>query len=158
MSGRRLAKAADSPGLRLAQEPEARAPERAQPLVAFLPEQIVLPVSEEREVVVADPVEEGASSGELGLVQGRRVRFELREHRPEALPHRLPVLDRGAHVREHASDPGGDLVENPLLGLAIHFDVDDGLGDRLAALGSGQDAFHVPVHAHHRMDDEVGGE
>ena len=91
-------------------------------------------------MVLADPFQESAPASELGLVQGGRVRLQLREHPPQSFVHRLPIVDRTPHVLEHTADVGGNVVENPLLGLAIHFDVDHGFGDRFLAIGSGQDA------------------
>ena len=151
--GRRL------PGLRAAQQAESRSRHRAQLLLALAAEQLVLPVPEEGEMVGGDPLEKGAPLRDLRRFERQRPGAELREQHPKALPHRLPVPDRDAHVVEHAVDVGGDVVEHPLLGLAIDLDVDHRFGHRVvrALVRGEQGAACVPAHPHHRMDDEVGG-
>ena len=146
------------PGLGLPKNSEAGSFPGAQPFLAFLAQQLVLAVAEESEVVVPDPRQKVAPTGDLGLIERRGAGLDLLEHRAQPLLHRRPVLDRGAHVREHAVYARGNVVEHLLLGLAVDFDMDHRLHERFAPIRGAQDAVRVSVHLHHRMDHEMRGE
>jgi hypothetical protein len=114
---------------------------------------VPVPVAEEGEVVVGEPAQE---RGGLGVVVG-----VFRGRLDGVLAHGLPVLDGGAHLADHALDVLLELAEPPLVGLAHHLGVDDGLpeGALLDRLGRRQDLDEVAVvvaaHGEDRMDDQV---
>ena len=90
--------------LRLAQDPQAAACDRLQRLALAGHDEPVVAGAQEREVVLDQPLEEGAALRDL--VGGRRAGSGL--ERPGDLgqthAHRRPVLDRGAHLTEHADE------------------------------------------------------
>ncbi len=110
-------------------------------------------IAQEREVVVREPVEEGRG---LGVVR-RACRLQ------RLLAHRLPVLDRGAHLADHAFEMPFQLAQPSRVRLARHLGVDDGLRDRalleLLARRVGQDlherALLVAPHGEHGVHDQV---
>ncbi len=88
-----------------AQQAEARARHRHEPVGSGAPHQAVLAVTEEGEVVVGQPLEEGGRLGDLGA---RDAGHGLRRHGlgelPGAIHHARPVVDRDAHVAERRLD------------------------------------------------------
>ena len=80
------------------------------------------PVAEEGEVVVGEPAR--------GTRPPRRPRRQLGGRLERLLAHRLPVLDRGAHLADHALEVLLELAQPALVRLPHHLGVDDGLADR----------------------------
>ena len=100
--------------------------------------------------MVAQPGQQRPRLLDLGGVDAGRRR--LGDQRLHALAHRLPVLDGGAHLREHALDRVLE-VDQPVA-LAIDLDVHVGLvaDDRVH---EHVDAGLAPAELHaHRVDDE----
>ena len=115
---------------------------------------------EEREVVVLDPLEEGAGLRELLRVDRRRRSPQVRDAAAKLLAHRGPVLHGCPHVVEGGEHLRAHRVERLLLGLVVGLDVDDRLDDgpfRLVVERKERfDAVAVAAaQAHHRMDDEM---
>ena len=117
------------------------------------PGSLGIAVAEEGEVVVGEPLEEGGRLGGL-LAQLRGGLERLR-------PHRLPVLDRGAHLADHPHDLLLELAQAGRVGLPHDLGVDHRLADRalLERLGVRQDleqaALGVAPHREDRVDDQV---
>jgi hypothetical protein len=97
-AGRRLL------GRGLAQDAEAAAGDEAQPVVAVVGDQVVLPIAEQGQMPVGQPLQEGVAFGHVRRRQGRGRGIELGDRRAQAGDHRLPVFDGRAHVAEHALD------------------------------------------------------
>jgi hypothetical protein len=112
---------------RLAQHAESRARHYAQLVLAIDRFELVLAVSQEREVILPRPVEERADLVRLLAFEKRGRVVELGDHRRHALVHRLPVLDRGAHVAEHRGDPAAERLQPLGVDLAVDLDVDERL-------------------------------
>ena len=120
---------------------------------SVLGEHVVLAVAEEGEVAVVHPLEQVAS---LGAVVGiDRGGLELGDGVVDALTHRRPVLDGGAHVTEHAADAGTEPLQ--LLGPAWRsistWIIDSGRPSSTPTVE--QPALLVPPNAHDRPDHEV---
>ncbi len=96
--GHRQLREARGLGPAAAQQPEPGVLDRVQRVLG----ELVLAVAEVREVVVGDPGEQRPRLRELVRVHARGHR--LVEQRLHALAHRLPVLDGGADLLEHARD------------------------------------------------------
>ena len=126
--------------------------------------QLVLAVAEEREVVVGEPVEERAPPRRLVGVERRRIR-QVRDHLERPLAHRLPVLDRGAHLADHAHEVP---LELRAAGRASVWRADLGVDHRLAdarprpaprrARGPRAAARRRRGAPHDRVDDQVDAE
>ena len=115
---------------------------------------------QEREVVVLDPLEEGAGLLELLGMDERRRRPQFRDAPAKLLAHRDPVVHRGADVVERAAHLRLDRVEHLGLGLAIGLEVDDRLDDgALARVVDGKERLDAavlsPAEAQHGVDHEV---
>jgi hypothetical protein len=110
-------------------------------------------VAEEGEVVGGEPLHEG---GGLGVLVA-----ELRGRLDGLGAHRLPVLDRGAHLADDALEVLLQLAQPLGLGLARHLGMDHGLADRalLERLAGGEDleqpAAGVAPHRQHGVDGQV---
>ena len=143
----------DRPLVARAEDAEPRAGDGTQHVLPVLDEHVVLAVAEEREVAVVHPLEQVAGLGALVRVDGRRV--ELCDDVADALPHRLPVVDRGAHVAEHAAEAGTQPLQLLRAGLAVDLDVDQRLGQPVLGADLEQPALPVPPDAHDRPDHEV---
>ncbi len=139
----------------LSQDPEPAAGDRAQHVLAVLAQQVVLAVAEEREVVVAQPLEERTRFGELLRVDGRRALGELGDDVPGALPHRPPVLDGGAHVAEDAAQVVAELLDRRRVGQPVELDVDQRLVAPIVRSDLEQPAAVVAAQPHDRAHDEV---
>jgi hypothetical protein len=160
----------------LAQDAAAGAGHDAQHILAAGGGDLVVAAAEEGEMVVEQPGEERASLFELGGRQPAARRLEAADHLLQARAHRLPVLDRGAHVGEHFGDPRLELRELRGVALAVDLDVHEGLEPPLRRVGGlverhqfaalvAHDTQHrvnhevqreaLPVHFHrHRIDEE----
>ena len=106
-------------------------------------------------MVVADPRQQRVRLLDLGGVHARRRR--LVDQRLHALAHRLPVLDRGAHLREHAAQRLGELLEP--VRLAVDLDVHVGLvaDDRVHEhVDAGLAAAELHAHRVHEERHVVG--
>ena len=117
-------------------------------------EDLVLAVAEEGEVVVVHPLEQVAGLRELVRVDGSASASSATTSR-DALAHRRPVLDRGAHVPEHAAEAGAQPLELLRAGLPVDLDVDQRLGLPVLGADLEQPALLVPANAHDRPDHEV---
>ncbi len=129
--------------------------------------QPVLPVAQEREVVVGQPLQQRRPLGDLLVAQRRRGRAQLLDDLTDPVLHPLPVLDRLAHVEQHLLQPLLDRDQLVVLDLAVDLDVHPGLaphvGTRplltdLVALvvdHLGQPAGDVAADEELRVDDEV---
>jgi hypothetical protein len=117
---------------------------------------------EEGEVPVVEPGQQRPRLLHLGQVDPGRRRLELGGQVAHALAHRLPVLDRGAHLSQHAAHLLAERLELVLLGLAVDLDMQDRLGDALA-VGAGPEhgrdrAVLAAPHPDHGMDHQVQAE
>ena len=101
---------------------------------------------EEGEVVVLDPLEEGAGLLEFLAVDRWRRRLQIRDAPAQLLAHAAPVLHRGTNGVERGPHLRLDRVEHFLFGLAIGLDVDDRLDDgTFARVLDGQERFDAPA-------------
>ena len=82
-----------------------------------------LPVAEQRQVLVGQPLQEGAALGDQRRQQRRRRGIELGDRLLQARDHRLPVLDGGAHVAEHALDARHQLAALLRVDQTVDLDV-----------------------------------
>ncbi len=120
----------------------------------------IVAAAEQHEVVGGEPVEEGAHLRRLLGVDRRRQLVEPGGDAGQALAHRIPVADRGAHIGEHALDALLQCSEVARVGTAVDLQVHDRLeADALALLGAlghaHEAALGVAGDVHHRMDDQV---
>ena len=88
---------------------------------------------------------------DLAAVDRRRLLVELGDEPLHALAHPWPVLDRRAHVAQHAHEAAAQRVE--LVGLAVDLDVHDRLCQLVAPSRRDLDELAVVVAAH--VDDRV---
>lgn len=111
-----------------AQNAEAGAGDGGQRVVV---REVVLTEAEEREVVVGEPAEQLAGLVDLLVAQvvGGRLGGELIGDAQRGVAHLLPVLDGLAYVGQDPEQIGADLLQVRAVGLAVHLDVDPGLGD-----------------------------
>ena len=143
----------DRPLVGGAEDAEPRAGRGAQHVLAVLDEHLVLAVAEEGEVVVVHPLEQVAGLGALVRVDGCLV--ELGDDLADALAHRRPVLDRGAHVLEHAAETRAQPLQLLRACLAVDLDVDQRLRRPVLGADLEQPSFLVAADAHDRPDHEV---
>ena len=117
--------------------------------------EVVLPVAEEDEVVVAQPAQELSGPGRLAGPQRQDAVLQLVRELVTAVPHRAPVLDGHPHVVQGVEQP---LAEHLLASAvaAIDLQVHPGLVGR--AVLDPLVAAVVPDDAQHRMDDQVDAE
>ncbi len=139
----------------LPQDAEPRAAHDPEHVLAVFARDRVLAVAEEGEVPVVEPGKELARLLELLLVDRRRRLVELGEDVADALAHRRPVLDGGAHVAEDAEQVAAELVQRRVVGLAVDLDVDHRLGAAVLCTDVEQPALVVAPHSHDRADDKV---
>ena len=92
--------------------------------VGRLDHEVVLAVAQERELVEGQPAHELPGLGDLGVRQRRRVGGDLLGAAQGGVAQLGPVLDRLAHVRQHAAQPVGEPVELGGVGLPVDLDVD----------------------------------
>ena len=162
---------------RFAQHAKAGAWNDLQREVAIRTDEVVLPVSQQQQVILRQPLEEVAVLADLLARQRWRLAVDLADHRAQLRHHRLPVDDGGAHVAEHALDALRELRAGHGVGEPVDLDVHEGLarGVRLLfpreqslqrASGialDGEDRMHdqvqrqaLPVDLHRRRIDEEG--
>ena len=110
-------------------------PQQAQPgaghrhddvVVLGLVDEVVLPVAEEDEVVVAEPPQELRGPRRLARTEGQHAVLQLVSQLVTAVPHRSPVGDRDPDVVER----GDEVLAKQLQGVrvtAVDLDVDPGL-------------------------------
>ena len=135
----------------------------AQLILTVVDHELVLAVSEEREVVVRDPFEKRHAVLELVGGHRRRVGLEVLQDLVELRAHRAPVLHRRRHVPQHDLDVGDDALEDLLIRLPIDLEMHDGLGERAVDLSTVREHFRhatvvVAAQPHDRMDDEMRGQ
>ena len=82
----------------LAQDAEPGGGTAVQRVLAVDRDQVVFAIAEEREVVVADPLEERGGLGEVLDGHGRRLLVQLGDQLVEAVGHQRPVLHRGTDI------------------------------------------------------------
>jgi hypothetical protein len=75
----------------------------------------VTAIAEKREVVVGEPVDERHALGVLVERQRGRRGFDLRGNGARLALHRLPVVDGGADIVEHALHIDSQCVERGLI-------------------------------------------
>ena len=81
------------------------------PQLVVLGDELVLAVAEESEVVVLEPLDEGAGLLDLlGVEALGRCLGELRGETEGALAHQRPVVDRGAHLADHTQQLAAQLL------------------------------------------------
>jgi hypothetical protein len=146
------------------EDAEAGARDRPQQLVLALPLELVLPVAEEREVLVGQPLQELPGLSELLGVQRRRVALEPGDDVVDLGMHLLPVLDRLAHVAEHPLHVRDDLRRVVALTEPVDLHVHPRLADRVSdgrtrPVLDRHHALHpageVTDHVEVRVDDRV---
>jgi hypothetical protein len=119
----------------------------------------VAPVTEQGEVVVGQPLQEGAALGDLfGRHRGRHLRQRLLR-RLQALQHGLPVGHRRPHVGQHPFDAGrqcGALagIDQPV-DLYVHPGLARLLRRRAARPDRLQPALAVALDRVHRVDQQM---
>ena len=86
------------------QDPQAGVGTHLQAGPVAVDHQVVLPVAQEREVVLGHPAQERLDLLDLASVHRRRPLVELVDQLVGALAHRAPVLDRCPHLFEYALD------------------------------------------------------
>ena len=137
---------------------------RAQDLVVALALEVVLPVAEEREVVVGQPGQEGPAAVQLLRVERRGRGGQLLDDLAGLGAHLLPVLDGVADLAEHLLEGLLDLAGVLVGAEPADLDVHPGLADRavdgglrlvLDRVHALEDAGDVADHVELRMDDQV---
>jgi hypothetical protein len=124
-----------------------------------LRDQVVAAVAEQRHVLVGEPAQEVAAFGDLRCRQRRGHGIELGDRLLQARQHRLPVLDCGAHVAEHALDARDQVaallrIDQPV-DLDVHPRLARGLGGFAARADGGQPPGGVALDREDRMHDQV---
>ena len=107
----------------LAQDAQAASGNDAQHVLALHRGELVVAAAEKGEMVVEEPGDERASFLELGIGHAGPRRLEAAGDVQHARLHRVPVLDRGAHVGQNFGDARLELGEPRRIGLAIDLDV-----------------------------------
>jgi len=133
---------------------------RSRPSVDRVVSNVIFPVAQEGEVVLAQPLQERSSLGDVVTGAGRRGGGQLGGERRSPAPHRRPVLHGGAHLLEHELDTGLQNSEPVGIRLARQLGVDDGLDNhpgsaRPRRQHRGQLACVVTHHPDHRVDDQL---
>ena len=122
--------------------------------------EIVFAVAQEGEVILGQPIEEGARFGYLVGGQRRRRFVELRRHIGDLGPHGTPIGDRGADIGQHMFQIAADFLQLVAAGLLVDAHLHEGFVARLAPLGVGvrHVAAGVAGHLDDGMDDEMNGQ
>ncbi len=89
---------------RFAEDTEARSRNDFERVFAVHDRQLVAAVAEESEMIVGEPAQEVLAFGELVFRQRRPLPLDFGDNGMHAVDHRLPVVDRRAHVVEDAND------------------------------------------------------
>ncbi len=152
---RRLGEAA----IGVAQHPEACPRHDFQREFAIVVGKVVLPVAEQQQVVLGQPLQEVAVLGHLLARQRRRLAVDVSDRRAQLRDHRLPVRHGRAHVAEHALDALGQLGTRHRIGQAIDFDVHERLArsvrPRFARVEPLQRSARIALDREDRMHDQV---
>ena len=124
------------------------------------PLDIALAIAEEGEMVGIDPAQELARLVDLGGGKRRRRGVELGDHLGRADAHLGPVLDRGAHVGQHALDLLAHVAPAPGRVDRADLDMHGGfarrvLGRLVAGIDLGDAALAVAPDGDHRVDHQV---
>ncbi len=117
---------------------------------------LVLAVTQEGEVVVGGPAQEGLRLGAAGGVHRHRAGAEIFGDGQHLGAHRLPVGDRFAHVHQRGLDRLADGGHGLGVGLAVDLQVHQRFGAALAHRL--QLAGAIAAHRHHRVRDLVQGQ
>jgi hypothetical protein len=123
-----------------------------------------LAIAHEGEMVVMQPLHEGGRLLDGALVDalGRGLLQRL-HHLGGALAHRLPVLDRRAHVAEHLGQPLLDRLQHRRGRLLVDLDMHEALARQLGGIRAfGGEvlglALGVALDAVDRVDDQMDGQ
>ncbi len=108
----------------LAQDAHARAGHDLQCVLAVHRHEFVAAIAQEREVIVGEPAQEGASLLEFLGWNRRRALFDFRDNTQHLVEHALPVGNRQPHVTQHAGHVRGQRLQLRGIGDAVDFDVD----------------------------------
>ena len=138
-----------------AEDAEAGPVDRGEHVLAALGADLVLAVAQEGEVVVVHPLQQRARLVELRLRDRGRRLLELGDRLVHLRAHRLPVLDRGGDVAEHALEVGAKPLERVRVGDAVDLDVDQRLRLPVLAADLEQSPLLVPAQAHDRPRNEM---
>ena len=119
----------------------------------------VFAVAKEREMIVANPFEEGARFRKLGFFDRVALRRKLGNRVAEFGGDRLPVLDRRADVRKHALDPRLK-IGHRTAGQRVDLDVHPRLGREFVPAGLAGRKLKAlagvsAAQPQHRMDDQL---
>jgi hypothetical protein len=142
-----------------AQHAQAAAGDQLQRQLAALAHQVVLAVAEQREVVVGQPLQEGAALRRFRGIDAGRRRRQFLGRLLQVRDHGGPVADRGAHVRQHPFDALAQRC--PLLRVdeAVHLDVHPRLARQvrrgMARRHRLQHALGVALHREDGMHHQV---
>ena len=112
------------------QDAEPRSRDRLQHLLLRARYELVLPVAEEREVVVGEPPQEVPGLSPVSGGDHRRLGVEVPGDRAGTLAHRRLVRVGGAHVAEDADQVETEPVEHGRVGLPVDLEVVEGLAGR----------------------------
>ena len=146
----------------MAEDAEARLREHLEASLLAVRDEVVLAISEERELVVGNPLEERAHLAALGRVHAAQVVLELAGELERLAAHRLPVPDGRPHLLEHPLDA----VVKPLEQLRVRLAHDLGVQHRLRDPAGrnltrrqhlDDPAVRVAPHADHRHDSNCRG-
>jgi hypothetical protein len=142
-----------------AQDAQAGAGQHAQHVLPLLVGQFVVALAEQGEVVLGQPAQEGQHLGQLVGWHRRRLLFEHRDGVDQLRAHRLPVVDRGAHVAQDAGQAVVQRLQAGGLGAAVDLDVDQRFEPPFARVAGWQQGFGVvggvAPDLHHRVHDQV---
>ena len=132
---------------------------RRSRVAAVVGDQVVLPIAEQGQMLVGQPLQEGAAFGHLRRRQGRGRGIELGDRLAQAGDHRLPVFDGRAHVAEHALDPVHQVCALLRVDQSIDLDVHPrfarGIGRIAAQMDSREPAAGVSIDCEDGMHDQV---
>jgi hypothetical protein len=147
------------------QDAEPRSRDRLQHLLLRARYELVLPVAEEREVVVGEPPQEVPGLSPISGGDHRRLGVEVPGDRAGTLAHRRLVRVGGAHVAEDADQVETEPVEHARVGLPVDLDVVEGLpddadltGPRLVVEHGEQLALRTALDNEHGLDRNVQAE
>src|SRR6185312_8329316 len=116
--------------------PETGVGHYLQPSLTVLGNEVVLAITEEREMAVVEPGQECLHRLQFNRVNRRRLPLELIDQAHRAFTHRGGILDHQPYVAEYPLDAVAELAEAPAIGLAHHLGVHDPLTDRVLRLSA----------------------
>ncbi len=135
---RHVAHALEDVELGIAQDAEPAVRHHRHLGVAAGADDPVLAIADEGEMVVGQPVEEGAALLQVPGLRPGRVPGQRLGDRAGLLAHRLPVLDRGADVGEHAAQAAADRAQLLRVGVLVDLDPHPRFGDRVLGAVAGR--------------------